>query len=194
MARLLLIFTLILYAATPATADASDFDIRLAHGSARERLAEKQLRRLLDAHDVSPYIVTYSVRIDQNGAPHSHPVLTLNDFYIGDDASALSVFIHEQFHWLGTITGPAVNAAIEDLKNAFPTPPSQSQGGAPGDYATYVHLIVGTQEYLATSSLFSKQEARRVIAEKTWYTWVYRQVLEKEETLLAILQKHGLAP
>lgn len=192
MIRLSLFFLLTGAFSLATLADAADFDIRLAHGTEREKLAAAQLRRLLDAHDIRPFTFTYSVQIDQEAGPRSHPVLTLNDFFINDDASALSTFIHEQFHWYGLFFEDQVNAAIVDLEKLYPDMPRGGRGGGHNARETFVHLIVGSQEYHAMASLFGKDEARRVIASKTWYSWIYGEVLENETAILTILQKHNL--
>jgi len=183
-----------LLASNAALAGSSDFDIRLGRGSEREQLAAQQLRRLLDTHDVSRYIFTYSVTVREGDVPHSHPRLTINTLHLKDDASALSVFIHEQFHWFGLAYEAEVNAAIKDLKVLYPTVPNSRGGGAGDARSTYIHLIVGLQEYHATASLFGPAEARRVISRKPHYRWIYKQVLENEAALQAIIQKHNLGP
>ena len=182
----------LIFATSPLFAASSDFDIRSRHESPREVAAAEQLRRLLDTYDVSPFVATYSVLIDETAAPHSHPVLTLNSYFLDDDAGALSTFIHEQMHWFELFMGPQVEAAIEDLKKIYPDMPNRGRGGGRDARGTYIHLLVGSQELQATASLMGMEEARRVIAGKTWYRWVYAQVLEREADLLAILEKHGL--
>lgn len=177
---------------TTAMASSTDFDIRLKNNTGRERAAADQLRRLLDAHDVSPYVVTYSVMIDEYDAPHSHPILTINAVYLEDDNSALSIFLHEQLHWLGMILEPNMQAALADLKELYPTVPNGTNGGARDDYSTYAHLIVGMQEFLAMKSLVGEGEAIRVLRRKPNYRWVYDQVLKNHEALSAIIQKHQL--
>ncbi len=177
---------------TATMAGSSDFDIRLKSNTGRERAAADQLRRLLDTHDISPFVVTYSVMIDEYDAPHSHPILTVNAVYLDDDNSALSIFLHEQMHWFGMIFDAQITAALEDLKMLYPTVPGSRNGGARDDRSTYVHLLVGLQEYRAMSSLVGKKEAARVLAGKTWYTWIYQQVLENEAVLLEILNRHQL--
>jgi len=179
-------------ASTALHASSSDFDIRLARGSEREQAAAIQLRRLLDTYDISPFTFTYSVVIREGDVPHSHPRLTINTIHLKDDASALSVFIHEQFHWLGAAMEANTNAAIEDLKAIYPSVPGYRGGGARNDYSTYVHLIVGLQEYRAAASLFGRAEAQRVIGRKPHYRWIYRQVLENEAAIAAIVAKHSL--
>ena len=192
MFRILLAIYLISMWSLTALASSSDFDIRLANNTQREKAAEKQLKRLLDTYDVSPFVFTYSIKIDQDDAPHSHPILTLNDYFIEDDASALSTFIHAQLHWFGIAFEPQINAAINDLKVIYPKVPNGRRGGARSEYSTYVHLIVGLQEYYASASLFGKEEAKRVLLGKTWYTWIYKEVVENEEELAKVLRKHNL--
>lgn len=181
----------ILYAAS-AHAAARDFDIRLVHGTAAEQAAQAQLVRLLDTYDVSPFTATYSVRIDETAAPHSHPVLTLNDYFLEDDASALSTFLHEQMHWFSLFMGPQIDAAIQDLKTMYPDMPARGRGGGRNARETFLHMIVGAQELAATSSLIGRTEARRVIAGKTWYRWIYQEVLNREDELLTLLRAHEL--
>lgn len=190
--KTLLSFLIMLILALPLHAAARDFDIWLVHGTAAEKAAQAQLIRLLDAYDVSPFTATYSVRIDETAAPHSHPVLTLNDYFLKDDASALSTFLHEQMHWFQLMTGPQIDAAIEDLKIMYPDMPARGRGGGRNARETFLHLIVGTQELAATSSLIGRDEARRVIEGKTWYRWIYAEILNNENALLAVLQKHDL--
>jgi hypothetical protein len=185
-ATTMLLFSNVLYASS------SDFDIRLGRGSEREQLAASQLRRLLDTHDVSRYIFTYSVTVREGDVPHSHPRLTINALHLKDDASALSVFLHEQFHWQGIAYTAEVTAAVEDLKTLYPSVPGSHSGGAGDAHSTYVHLLVGLQEYHATASLFGRAEAIRVIARKPHYRWIYQQVLENEAAITAIVAKHSL--
>lgn len=192
MARSMFILALSVIISAASLASSSDFDIRLRNDSGRERAAAAQLRRLLDTHEVDDYIFTYSVMIDEYDAPHSHPVLTINAVYLDDDNSALSIFLHEQLHWLGMVLAPNVEAALEDLRELYPTVPGRGGGGARDDYSTYVHLIVGLQEFRVMSSLVGTEEAARVLAGKTWYRWIYQQVLENEAALTAVLEKHQL--
>ncbi len=177
-----------------AMASSSDFDIRLKNNSPREQAAADQLRRLLDTHDVSSFVVTYSVMIDEYDAPHSHPILTINAVYLDDDNSALSIFLHEQMHWFGMILEPNMQAALKDLKTLYPTVPRGRNGGAQDDHSTYVHLLVGVQEFDIMARLVGDKEAERVLRTKPNYRWVYGEVLKNQATLRAITEKHNLNP
>jgi hypothetical protein len=74
-------------------------DITLKQGTTGEAQTRDQLRRLLTTYDVSPWIYTRSVVIDERAIPFSHPVLTLHTRHQQDDDLLLSTFVHEQFHW-----------------------------------------------------------------------------------------------
>jgi len=189
---LALVTSLSLLVSTPLHADSSDFSIRLGSNTAREMATEKQLRRLLDQYDVSPYSYTYSILINQGDVPHSHPVLTLNTVHLGDDANTLSTFLHEQFHWFSLITDAATKATIADLKQIYPDVPVGRGLGARDEYSTYVHLIVCWQEYEVLASYLGQDAAARILGSKRHYRWIYKQVLENTDTLRKLLEKHGL--
>lgn len=186
------LFTFIL----PSTvfAASSDFDIRLKNNTPREQAAAVQLRRLLDLHDVSDHVFTYSVMIDEYAAPHSHPILTINAVYLDDDNSAFSIFLHEQLHWLGMVLDPNMRAALVDLKAMYPSVPGYRGGGAGNEFSTYAHLIVGVQEYDVMARLVGAAEAERVLRKKPNYRWVYGEVLRNLGALRAIADKHNLNP
>lgn len=182
------------FMSSTAWAASSDFDIRLKNNTQREQAAATQLRRLLDTYEVSDHIFTYSVMIDEYDAPHSHPILTINAVYLDDDNSALSIFLHEQLHWLGSVLTPNMNAAIEDLKMLYPSVPGPYRGGARDEFSTYAHLIVGVQEFDVMARLVGAAEAARVLKKKPNYRWVYAEVLENQQIFRDIAAKHNLNP
>jgi len=183
---------LMLLAATAATAAVSDFDFRLARNTAKEQAAVRQLERLFNRYDISRFSFTYSIMLDEYGAPHSFPQLTLNAYYLDDDAGALSTFLHEQLHWYGLANQVAVDAAVADLKTLYPRVPVGRGEGARDEASTYLHLIVGLQEYDAAASYVGRAEAARVLSSKRHYRWINKQVLENTNLIRAVLQKHGL--
>lgn len=191
--RIFMLFFALLFAGQALHAGAADFSIRLGHNSARERAAEQQLRTILNTYDVSSYSFTYSIRINEGDVPHSHPVLTLNTVHLGDDANALSTFLHEQLHWYSLIMSTETEAAVKALKEIYPHVPVGRGQGAADEYSTYVHLIVGLQEYDALASYVGRAEAKRVILSKPHYQWIYKQVLTKTERLRTLLARHQLA-
>jgi len=100
-------------------------DIALKHGSAREAQTKEQLQRLLKTYDVSRWIYTRSIVVDEQATPHSHPVLTLHVRHLKDDELLLSTFVHEQLHWFLVNEGKATDEAISDLQALFPTVPGK---------------------------------------------------------------------
>jgi hypothetical protein len=65
-------------------------DITLKQGTTGEAQTRDQLRRLLTTYDVSPWIYTRSIVIDERAIPFSHPVLTLHTRHQQDDDLLLS--------------------------------------------------------------------------------------------------------
>src|SRR4051812_30597332 len=98
MKRILLLFLLALLPNTALYAR-EKIDISLAHGSKAEQQTKEQLQRLLGAYDLSKWIFTKSIIIDEQSIPHSHPTLTLHTRHLKDDELLLSTFVHEQLHW-----------------------------------------------------------------------------------------------
>ena len=60
-------------------------EISLKNNSQSEIQTKEQLQRLLKTYDLSKWIFTKSVVIEENVIPHSHPVLTLSTRHIKDD-------------------------------------------------------------------------------------------------------------
>jgi hypothetical protein len=69
------VVTMVAALCAAAAAHAQDgLDIALKHGSPREARAKAQLQRLLKTYDVSRWISTRSIVVDEQAIPHSHPV------------------------------------------------------------------------------------------------------------------------
>lgn len=166
------------------TGDGVVLRVRTAHGSEQERRTIEQLRRILSRHALAPWIGTRELRVDSDAIPHSHPVLTLDTSYLEDDARQLASFVHEQFHWYLDATPArrrAVDRAIADLSRLFPDAPTHGPEGARGRQSTLLHLIVCGMELDAMSRLIGPERARRQLAGKHFYTWIYRQVLQNPD-------------
>jgi hypothetical protein len=172
------------------TADA-DLEVRLAHDSEAERRTKEQLLRVVEAHDVSGWLYTKEIVIDETEIPHSHPVLTLHTRHLGDDAMLLSTFVHEEFHWLEdgeTLT--AFRAAMRDFAELYPEAPAREGGGARDVESTYRHLVVCDLELQALTHLLGEHRAREVIASITHYEWIYQRVLD-DPGVREITARHG---
>jgi hypothetical protein len=169
-------------------------EIRTAHGSEAEVKTGRQLLALLGRHDVSPWLVTRSVVIDEDAVSHSHPVLTLSTRHVRDDNLLLASFVHEQLHWFLLAREQQALAALRDLEKLFPDVPVGHPEGANSRSSTYVHLLIGWLEWEALTRLVGTDEANRVIV--FWagdhYRWVYRTVLTERSRLREIVISHGL--
>ncbi|HKY05818.1 MAG TPA: hypothetical protein VJQ56_13060 [Blastocatellia bacterium] len=194
MKRALVVFTLVLLAALSGLAQ-EGVQVSTKNNTEKELRKKEQLERLLKQHDLSKWIHTRAVLIDeQTGIPHSHPVLTLNADQIDDDPGTLSTFIHEQLHWLAEAKPAQKEKAIEELKGIYPQAPAGPPEGARNLYSTYLHLIVCYLEYDGMRELLGDEKARQLIEglSKRYYKWVYRTVLNDAAKIKAVVEKHGL--
>src|SRR5436309_13178577 len=131
-----------------AAAQNPTLSIELVHNSPNEQRAKDQLERLLKEHDLSRWIFTKKIRIEQFVLPHSHPILTLNTRSVTNDRRALANFVHEQIHWFLTRRSGDANKAIADLQRLYPdAPDTLAEGGAANRQSTYLHLIVCQLEF-----------------------------------------------
>ena len=172
---------------------ATPVEIELATGSACERAAECQLRRLLDTHDLGPLLITTRIRIRSHVIPHSHPVLTLNTRHLDDDERQLAVFIHEQMHWYSGQHEEAFAAALLDLRRLNPDVPIGGDQGARSEDSTHLHLIICMLEYDGLARFLGRDRARAVIERADVYRWIYDRVLNDESAIRSIMSRHGLA-
>lgn len=176
---------------TSARAAAGQLEVRLAHGTGAEQRTRQQLLRLVDEYDVSDWLFTDEVMIDETQIPHSHPVLTVSTGYLDDDHGLLSAFVHEQFHWLeGGETLDAFRAAMRDFEELYPDAPGPDGGGARDVESTYRHLLVCDLELQAMAELVGEARAREVLSAITHYEWIYDHVLT-DARVRAVARTHG---
>lgn len=170
--------------------------IALAKDSEPEKATKAQIERLVAKYDLSPWIFTTSVVIDDSSLPHSHPVLTLHTRHLKDDDLLLSTFVHEQLHWYITQNQKKAEAAVEELKVLYPDIPIGFPQGSRDAEGNYYHLLVIYLEYRANRDLLGELRARQVM--EFWaadhYTWIYKTILEQERKIGAVLRKHELIP
>lgn len=173
--------------------DRPEVEIILHEGTSVEEQARRQLRRLLDRYDLSPWIFTRDVLIQTGVRPHSHPILTLNTRYLEDDMRQLSVFVHEQAHWyMYQAEDEPREQAFEELRRLYPEVPVGGSEGARSEFSTYLHLTVCWLEWEAMVHLVGEETARKNYDEITHYRWIYRRVLDDGEAIGAIMKRHGL--
>ena len=192
----ILSFTLIVLFLSNASFAQSNIDIALKQGSKEEEQTKAQLQRLLKAYDLTKWIFTKAVLIDEKSIPHSHPVLTLSTRHLKDDELLLSTFVHEQIHWLLTQNHKNTEEAKKELRVLFPKVPVSFPEGASDEESTYLHLVVIYLEYRADRELFGELKARQIM--EFWasdhYTWIYKTVLERPRDIGNIVFKYKLVP
>ena len=171
--------------------------ISLSHDSATERETEDQLRRILNQYDLSGWIYTTEIMIDDNAIPHSDPILTLHTRHLKDDDLLLSTFIHEQMHrFLALQPKRGVDQAKADLRKLYPSIPVGYPEGSTTDDGNYEHLLVIWLEYRADVDLLGELRARQVM--EFWaadhYTWIYQKMLERQvrSKILAVIKADDL--
>jgi hypothetical protein len=173
-------------------------EITLKQGSKREAQTQEQLQRLLKSYDVSQWIFTKSISIDEKSIPHSHPILTLHTRHVHDDELLLSTFVHEQLHWFlaAQQRANATQQAVKELQVIFPEAPTRPPEGSDGEFSTYQHMLVCFLEYRADQALLGELKARQVM--EFWatdhYTWVYKMVLERPREIGNVISKYKLIP
>lgn len=177
-------------------AEAPVVSITTAHQSDREKRTAAQLERLLKTHDASAWAFTRTVVIDETEIPHSHPVLTLHARHLKDDELLLSTYLHEQLHWFLSERPKPMQAAVADLRRAYPRIPVGFPQGSGDEAGNYEHLLVTYLEYQADQILLGALKAQQVM--QFWstdhYTWIYRNLLRDDSKIRAIVEKHGLVP
>ncbi len=170
--------------------------IQLQHGSPAEAQTRDELLRLIQQYDVSKWIFTQRVLIDQMQIPHSHPVLTLHTRHLNHDDELLSTFVHEEIHWFIEAHSHAEAQAETELRKLFPKLPIGFPDGANDDESNYLHLVVCYDEYQAMKTLLGPEHARKLM--DFWasdhYRAIYRRVLDHEEQIGKIVQQHQLEP
>jgi hypothetical protein len=179
-----------MFAATP------NIEITLAHGSRNEAATRSQLQKILQTYDLSDWVWTGKVKIEEGSIPHSHPVLTLHTRHLDDDLMLLSTFVHEEYHWYETAHPAEVTAAIAELKTAYPNVPVGGRDGADSEESSYLHIVVCYAEWQKMKALVGAEKARHVM--EFWagdhYRAIYRLVLDHEAAVGGVVQRHGLLP
>jgi hypothetical protein len=168
--------------------------ISLKHGDAKERATQRQLERLLSQYDLTPWIFTTSVVIDEDAIPHSHPVLTLHARHLKDDDLLLSTFIHEQSHWFLSQHHEDALKAVSELRRLYPSIPVGFPEGSNDSDGNYDQLIVIYLEDEADRRLLGELRAWQVMSfwSQDHYTWLYRTVLKDRARLRDLVRKQHL--
>ena len=191
-----ILFFAVALAMSQAASGQVNLEITLKQGTPDEARTRDQLRRLLATYDLSPWIYTTSIVIDERAIPFSHPVLTLHTRHAKDDELLLSTFVHEQFHWFLAERREPTELAIADLRKLFPTVPAGGTAGARDEYSTYLHLLVCYLEQQADLRVLGELKTKQVM--DFWatdhYTWVYQTVIGRSKEIGQIMRERKLTP
>jgi hypothetical protein len=194
---MLLLFTLVAMLSANTSARASHpIEISLAHGSPAEMQTRDELLALVAKYNLSDWLWTRKIVIDQSAIPHSHPVLTIHTRHLHNDLLLLSTLVHEEYHWYETAHPKKVSAAIADLKVSYPGLPVGGSDGASDEESSYLHVIVCYVEWQKMKQLVGAEQARSAM--EFWatdhYRAIYKLVLEHEQQIGTIVSRHGLLP
>jgi hypothetical protein len=181
-------------------AETPSVTIELVHDSPGEQRAKVQLERLLKEYDLSRWLFTKKVRIEQFVRPHSHPVLTLNTRSVDSDRRTIANFVHEEIHWFLTGRSGDFAKAMADVRKMYPdAPEGLTDGGAGSRQSTTLHLIVCQLEFESTRELLGAEQAVAIVKEQITegqsglgYHWIYQKVLDDQARLSPLIRQHKL--
>jgi hypothetical protein len=177
--------------APPPGLPATGVDIRTAHGSERERQGADALRSALAGRDLRRYLMTDVVAInDEIRGGFSHPLTLSPDTLLGRDPHVvLSVFLHEQMHW---IQGPGVDAATTEAAMRWPDPPPPPAGSYDAK-SSWLHISVCSLEYVSLAEVIGEADAVAALSGRQHYSWMYKQILADPAWARDLLSRHGLS-
>ncbi|MGB7848838.1 MAG: hypothetical protein WBL63_24715 [Candidatus Acidiferrum sp.] len=181
--------------ASTLMAETPKLNIKTKHGLPMEEERKQQMERLAKQYDLSKYTITRDIVIERGAMNHSSPVLTLNLRFLHHDDQALSVYVHEQGHWVLMERGRSHNQALlEDLRRAFPNLDYEKPGGDGEVISSYFHIAVCMLEWQAMDELVGVERARQVIEwEQTdHYSAIYAILLNHRDQVENILNRHGV--
>ncbi|WP_448565420.1 hypothetical protein [Thalassotalea ganghwensis] len=187
------ILSILLLALSPALLA---IEITTENATKSELATVELLKALRASHDTNKWEFIDKVHINEKAIPHSHPLLTLHTRHTSKAHKdfLLSTYLHEQIHWHISKNEEKTKSAIEELKTIFKDVPNSFPEGAGNEFSTYLHLLVCFLEMEAISELLSAQRVKAVMSfwQQDHYTWVYRQVEQKNSEIKKVLDNHGL--
>ncbi|GAB3418805.1 hypothetical protein [Flindersiella endophytica] len=166
--------------------------IELVNGTGAEARTEQCLAALLREYPLDRWLHTAHVRIDERArVPHSHPVLTLNARYSGEEL--LSAYVHEQLHWY--VAWPGDRPPIfEELGRRYPDLPVEPPAGCGSAFSNVLHLVVNSLEYVSLADLLGEEAARELLLRKHYHRTIYRTLLADQDELVPLITAQGWLP
>lgn len=199
MTRYVCVLVMLALAISGPAAARVPIKVTLVHESVTEQQTRDQLDRLLSKYDISKWLYTKEIMIDDDAIPHSDPVLTLHTRHLKDDELLLSTVIHEQMHrFLALQPQQNFDKAKADLRRLYPEIPLGFPQGSSSDEGNYEHLLVVWLEYRGDVKTLGELRTRQVM--EFWaqdhYTWIYQKILDREarSKISAIVRQYGLVP
>ncbi|HVX42946.1 MAG TPA: hypothetical protein VHC49_03645 [Mycobacteriales bacterium] len=168
-------------------------NVRTAGDTPAERRAATDLQASVAELDLTTWLFTPDVIIEENAIPHSHPVLTLGTRNGG--VFQLASLLHEQIHWFCVANYADVQRVWDELLRRYPDAPVGRPEGAADAESTYLHLIVCWLELDALTRLIDRETAERVAAgamRAGLYRWIYQTVMADRESLGELLRSYSL--
>ena len=189
MAKLVAYCAAVLLLCAPARAQGK-IDISLKNNSESESRTGERLQKILQQYDLSKWIFTRRVLIEDKVIPHSHPVLTLSTR--GDGDALLATFVHEQIHWFLAENSGRTERAKAELRAIYHKVPVGPPEGARDEESSYLHLIVNYLEYEAMRELIGEVKARGLLEGKGYYKWIYKTVLADSSRIKKVVERNKL--
>jgi hypothetical protein len=170
-------------------------NITLKTFSDREQKKKSQLIRLADEYDLTRYTITRDIVIEEGAVNHSSPVLTLNPMFLDNDDRALSVYVHEQGHWVMMTRHHApTRDMIVELRRLYPNINIQPPYGDGNPGTSYGHLVVIMLEWQALEELIGVRRARAVLEYKRQerYRDLFGTVMDHRSQMEEFLKRYDL--
>ncbi|MGQ0762447.1 MAG: hypothetical protein ACT4OT_10605 [Acidobacteriota bacterium] len=189
-----LIFSLLLLPAI-MVAQTPELNIKLQHNSQREYLRRAQILDLAAKYDLKKYTITRNIVIDETAINHSYPVLTMNLRFYDNDDRTLSIYVHEQAHWvLGERHRGKMREMLSELKQMYPNLRIEPPHGDGKEGSSYMHLAVIMLEWQALEDLIGARRARDVLKFKREqnYKALFTTVLDNREQMEKFLKAYDV--
>ncbi len=178
-----------------ARAQTPKLDITLQHISSGEQEQRALLDRLARQYDLSKYTITQKIVINEQAINHATPVLTLNLRFVANDDRALSLYIHEQAHWLLIKNyRPQTREMLAELQRLFPNIDASPPNGDGNVGTSYIHLVVIMLEWQALEDLIGVARAKAVMEFKrsVRYKALFGTVIDQRKQMEDFLKRYGV--
>lgn len=158
-------------------------------------LTKQNLYQMIQIYDLSRFLYTHRVKIQEDVPPRSHPILTINTDFSDSPNKIMAQWLHQQFHWWANSRPKSVWRAIGELKKVYPEVPGNSEEEKK---QVYLHFIINYLEFRTLGKHLGYHQTHRIITEMfkqdDHYTWVYQQVFRNPAVIRKVLRKHRLIP